>query len=290
MPERQMRLPGNKAHLQRLIAGLAADRGVPPARLHRWLNAMVLTAILGRVRDEHDEPIFLLKGGVAMELRLQLRARATKDYDAAFRARVEEVMDKLDEAIATPWNGFTVTREAPERISHAEAIRVNLKLAYKGRSWGTVEVEMAPVEGAMGSELDRVPAAPLDPLQVPIPDTAACVSLRYQVAQKVHACTEVFDIGPENDRFRDVMDVLLVRGLIMEVGLEQVREACMDIFTVRAKHTWPPTLMVYESWREPFAALARENGFAPDDIDDAAKEFAALIMAIDAATDVPAPH
>jgi hypothetical protein len=57
-------------------------------------------AVLDRVRDEDGEPIFLLKGGVAMEMRLQLRARATRDYDSAFRARAEEVLDHLDEALA----------------------------------------------------------------------------------------------------------------------------------------------------------------------------------------------
>jgi hypothetical protein len=52
----------------------------------------------------------------------------------------------------------------------------------------------------MGTELGRVPTAPLEPLQVPGARQAACVSVRYQVAQKLHACTEVFDDGPENNR------------------------------------------------------------------------------------------
>lgn len=201
-----------------------------------------------------------------------------------------EVIEKLDEAIAEPWNEFTVTRDAPENIRNTQAIRVKLKLAYKGRSWGTVEVQMSPVEGAMGSELDRVPAAPLDPLQVPMPDSAAVVSLRYQVAQKLHACTEVFEAGPENDRFRDVMDILLVQELIVKTGLGRVREACVDIFKVRGKHVWPPKLTVYESWREPFAALARENGFIPEGIDASAEEVGELIWAIDAAADSSLPQ
>jgi Nucleotidyl transferase AbiEii toxin, Type IV TA system len=276
------KLPGNTSHLQQLVGRFAAEQGMPPVRVQRWLNAMVVTAVLDRARDENDEPIFLLKGGVAMELRLQLRARTTKDYDAAFRARAEEVLDNIDEAIADPWNEFTITRAEPERVSNTRAFRVKLKLAYKRRSWGTVEVEMAPVEGAMGSELDRVPAAPLDALQVPLPDDAACVSLRYQVAQKLHACTEVFETARENDRFRDVMDILLVEAFLVDVGLSRVREACIDIFTVRGKHAWPPTVTVYDSWREPFAALARENGFAPEDIDEAAVELTELIHAIDA--------
>jgi hypothetical protein len=122
----------------------------------------------------------------------------------------------------------------------------------------------------------------LNPLQVPLPEVANCVSLRYQVAQKLHACTEVFAKGRENDRFRDVMDVLLVEDLLHDVGLGLVREACVDIFTVRDKHTWPPTVTVYDSWRIPFAALARENRFTPDDIDEAAAALTALIAAIEA--------
>ncbi len=245
---------------------------------------MVITAVLDRVRDEHGEPIFLLKGGVAMELRLQLLARTTTDHDAAFRARAEEVIDKLDEALTHPWNEFTITRDPPERVPNTTtAIRVRLRLSYKGRSWGNVKLELAPVEGEMGNELDRVPAAPLDPLQIPTPESANCVSLRYQVVQKLHAGT--FATGPENDRFRDVMDVLLVEALIHDVGLTHVRAACVDIFTVRNRHSWPPTVTVYESWREPFAALARENGFTPEDVDGAAAALTELIAVIDAAVD-----
>ncbi len=233
---------------------------MPPARLQRWLNAMIVTAVLDRVRDEDGEPIFLLKGGVSMELRLQLRARATNDYDAAFRARAEEIMDRLDEALAQPWNNFKLTRDVPEVITNTNAVRVQLRLSYKGRSWGSVQLEMAPVEGEMGRELDRVKAASLHSLQVPLPDEANCVSLRYQVAQKLHACTEVFEAGRENDRFRDLMDILLVEDLLHDIGLARVREACIDISNVRDKHTWPPTVTVYDSWRAPFAELARENG------------------------------
>lgn len=161
-------------------------------------------------------------------------------------------------------------------------MRIRLRLSYKGRSWGSVQLEMAPVEGKMGGEFDRVKTSPLDALQVPLPETATCVSLRYQVAQKLHACTEVFDEGHENDRLRDVMDILLVEDLLLDVGLVRVREACVDIFTVRGKRTWPPTVTVYDSWRVPFAKLARENGFTPEDIEEAVAALTTLIAAIEA--------
>lgn len=87
MADGARRLPGNVSHLQRLIGATAAERGMPERRLQRWLNAMVVTAVLDRVRDEDDEPIFLLKGGVAMELRLQLRARDERLRRGVPRAR-----------------------------------------------------------------------------------------------------------------------------------------------------------------------------------------------------------
>jgi hypothetical protein len=70
-----------------------------------------------------------------------------------------------------------------------------------------------------------------------------------------------------------------------DVGLARVREACVDIFTVRDKHTWPPSVTVYDSWRVPFAELARENGFTPEDIDEAATTLTTLIAAIGAANE-----
>jgi hypothetical protein len=278
------RLPGDRGHLNRLVNAQADKTGVPPVRVQGWLNAMVVAALLDRVRDQDDEPIFLLKGGVAMELRLKLRARATKDYDAAFRARADEVLDLLDTALQGTYNNFTVTRDAPEDIKNTGAMRLRLRLAYKGREWGSVRLELAPVEGQMGTELDRVESAPVDGLQVPMPETVSCVSVRYQVAQKLHACTEVFTDGPENGRFRDVMDILLVESLIRgEVGLERAREACADIFEVRGKHAWPPEVTIYESWREPFSALAEKNGFEPKDTNKAAERLRQLIADIDAA-------
>ena len=70
MADNVKKLPGDVSHLQRLIGDHAVDRGMPPPRLQRWLNAMIVTAVLDRVRDEDGEPIFLLKGGLAMESRV----------------------------------------------------------------------------------------------------------------------------------------------------------------------------------------------------------------------------
>jgi hypothetical protein len=277
------RLPGNLSHLQRLANVAAADASVPAGRYQRWINTHILSAVLDRVRDENGEPLFALKGGAAMELRLGLTARASKDYDAAFRARAEDMLDAVDRALADDWQGFQLQRTEPERIRETQALRMAIRLSYKGRSWGTVQLEVTPAEGTAGQEIERVPARPLDPVQLDGPDRIACVSVRYQIAQKLHACTEVYTEGRENDRFRDLIDLQLLRDLLDDGAMPSLREACVEIFELRGKHAWPPSVTVWPSWPAGFAAMAREIHFHTDDVDVAAEDLRALISAIDSA-------
>ena len=68
---------------------------------------------------------------------------------------------------------------------------------------------------------------------------------RYQVAQKLHACTE--DCGEQtNQRARDLPDLLLIDRLaINDTDLPTIRAACVEIFTGRAKHPWPPVMTAW---------------------------------------------
>jgi hypothetical protein len=275
--------PGNLSHLQRLANAAAADASMPAGRYQRWVNTHIISAVLDRVRDEDGEPLFTLKGGAAMELRLGINARASKDYDAAFRDRAEDMLDALDRALAEDWGGFQIQRTEPELIRDTHAMRTDIKLAYKGKPWGTVQLEVAPAEGQAGQEIDRVPARPLDPVQIEGPERIACVSVRYQIAQKIHACTELYDDGRENDRFRDLIDLQLLRDLVEDGGVVAVREACTEIFELRSKHSWPPQVTVHPSWPPGFAAMAADIGFYTDDVAVAAEALREFIAEIDAA-------
>jgi hypothetical protein len=278
------RPPGDRGHLQRLANIAAAEADLPPARYQRWINAQIISAVLDRVRDENDDPLFTLKGGAAMELRLGVNARASKDYDAAFRYRAGDMVEALDRALVEDWGGFQLRRTAPQQIGTTSATRMDIKLAYKGRPWGTVQLEVAPAEGDAGQEIDRVPARPLDPVQLEGPHRIACVSVRYQIAQKIHACTEAFSDGRENDRFRDLIDLQLLRELVPDNGgLAAVREACIEIFSLRGKHEWPPEVTVYDAWAGGFAAMAEEIGFHTTDVDVAAADLREFIAEIAAA-------
>lgn len=164
--------------LQRWIAEAERQTGVAVARQQRWVSFMVLAAMLDAVRDEDDQPLFLLKGGVAMELRLDLAARATKDFDAAFRAEAAEILERLDQALRAGYGDFTARRTEAEPVRETTALRFDIKLDYRGRAWATVKFEVAPAEGGMGREIERVPAKPLDHLGLTGPSDVPCVAIR----------------------------------------------------------------------------------------------------------------
>lgn len=103
--------------------------------------------------------------------------------------------------------------------------------------------------------------------------------MRYQIAQKIHACTEVLG-HKDNERFTDLLDLLLLQELVTPSDWRSVRQACEEIFTLRGKHAWPPKVTVYSSWLEPFAATAGENRFPITDVDEAATALTSMIASI----------
>lgn len=268
--------------LQRCIADAERETGVAVARQQCWVSFMVLAAMLDAVRDEDGQPLFLLKGGVAMELRLDIAARATKDFDAAFRAEATEILERLDQALRAGYGDFTARRTEAESVRETGALRFDIKLDYRGRPWATVKFEVAPAEGTMGREIERVPAKPLDHLGLTGPSDVPCVAIRWQIAQKLHACTEVPGGERVNDRFRDLIDLLLLWDLVPLDQRPAVREACREIFDLRGLHPWPPQVTVFATWPAEYRALAAELHFPLPEVDAAAMAVQEMIDAIEA--------
>lgn len=125
-----------------------------------------------------------------------------------------------------------------------------------------------------------VPALTVSEFGLTGPVEVTCLSLRYQIAQKIHACTERFE-GRENERVHDLIDLLLLEELIEDDA--RVKEACVEVFELRTTHPWPPTLSVEPSWPEVYAGLVAEIDFPIADVAEAAARVQALIDRIAAA-------
>jgi hypothetical protein len=253
-------------------------------RLQHWISTMALLGALERANEGREEPNkgLLLKGGVAMELRLGVKARATKDVDFVFHGPLDALIEDLDEAFADPYSGFSFERGEPKQIRDTGSYRFDVKLYYGERrqSWQTLQVEVSPAE-IDPLEFDEVRAIGIEDLGLTGPKLVLCLSLRYQIAQKLHACTERFDDGKENDRSRDLIDLILLRDLVED--LSTVREACVKTFERRDKHAWPPELTIEPSWPDTYAAEAKRFGFDVETVEEAAELVRAFIAEIDAA-------
>lgn len=205
--------PHNIRVLHGWLRAYAAEHGQAEGRLKRSVDhAIVLNALHG-VRNAAGKSMFVVKGGVAIELRLRLDARATRDLDAVFLGGFEEWLDALDNAFEEPVADFELSRGEPVEIRTTKTMRVHVYLDYRGRRWGTVTLEVAPAEGREILDVDEVQAFDLAQFGLPAPETVPVVGLPYLIAQKLHACTEPFD-GRDNPRVRDLVDLQLVRRLV----------------------------------------------------------------------------
>jgi Nucleotidyl transferase AbiEii toxin, Type IV TA system len=274
-PNRRPDRPPGKPHLERLILHYAELTGTAPARVRRAVSVMVLLGALDRVRE--SDPVFLLKGGIAIELRAGGAARATKDVDLVFFGSPDDLGEDLDRALGEPYGGFSFLREEIESGGGGRFQRLDVKLLFLGRAWGTLKLEIAPPDSP-SVDSEGVPAVPIDEFGLVGPRVVRCLSLRYQIAQKLHAVTERFR-HRDNERFRDLIDLAICRDLVTD--LAEVKEACVDVFEARDTHAWPPELLVPGGWSEPYRALAEETEFPVTEVEEAADQVRKLVAEID---------
>jgi hypothetical protein len=142
--------PKNKASLEQRLRNLIGDDALQ-LRARRQIGYIAVIAALDtHARDENGEPIFAVKGGVAVELLIGQEARATKDLDSAVRAQAEQIESLLRDALARGWDGFSFRLVSWEPIHDTAAWRGDIKLQFKGQPFSTVQFEAAPAEGNAG--------------------------------------------------------------------------------------------------------------------------------------------
>jgi hypothetical protein len=276
--------PSSERTLARYVAAHARETGADVARVRRLISFMAMAGALRQSAREDGERRFVVKGGVALELRLRDRARATRDLDVILDRDDGDPLEALEEALAGTYEGFAFRRKGEAFRMPNGAIRVKVQVSFLGREWGTVEVDVARREGE--TEVDLLPAIPLlEQFGLTGPDELECISLRHHVAQKFHAVTRPIPGGGQNDRFRDLVDLLLMRQLVQDYAA--LRQACEEVFARRATHAWPPVIAAPESWAEPFARMAEETGLPIRDLADAVTEVERFMAEIVAAQATP---
>jgi hypothetical protein len=259
--------PPSAGVLARYAQAYARELGVAESRVRAWVSYMILAGVVERAATA-GAPRFTVKGGVALELRLRDRARATKDIDVVLQHPDADLADTLEHAlIGDAYQGFTFRRKGEPLPLDNGTVNIEFAVSYRGHAWTSVAVDVARAETGE-AEIEWLPAIPLtDAFGVTGPTELPCLPLRFHIAQKLHGMTLPPRPGKRNDRFRDLIDLLLMEELVVD-DYTGIHHACRTVFRVRGTHPWPPPLDGAPShWADPFARLAAELQLPVDDIE-----------------------
>lgn len=263
-----------------------------------WLiaSSVAITAVQ-RAIDTEGRHLFLLKGGTLLQHRLNATARTTKDVDGLIRGNIEDFISALDDALDDPWGPLTLRRGEVEIVNVPTKIikprRFDIVLELRGVTWRRVQFEVSPDEAGISSFHETIEPPPLGGFGLPEPDALVGIALRFQIAQKLHAVSDLHEPPDSiNDRARDVVDLLLLRDLAASTGspsLAEIRGAAIAVFAARADEAaqlglktrlWPPTLVGYAHWADDFARAATSAGLRHS-LEEAVTELNAWIRLTD---------
>lgn len=237
----------------------AAARGIALSRLRR-----VVTFERMVVRLDYAEPgCFVLKGGMALELRLGERARATRDVDLAIRDSVDDsgaLRDRLIEALTTdPDNDMFVFEVGRARVlgpaeAGSSAERFSIRAHLGGREFDALHIDVVTSDEVAPTERLQLPGA----LQFAgiAPRSVEVVASEQHFAEKLHALTRDYGDDRENTRSRDLADLLafIEHDLVRPGDVTRVAEA---VFEHRQTHPFPYVIAdPPTSWGASYAGTA----------------------------------
>lgn len=249
--------------LERRLRDAARQTDVPLVRLRKLVVFERLLARLLAVAPDR----WLLKGAVALDLRLGARSRATRDMDLARRDdEAAATADLLAAQALDLGDYFTFAIERTGGLDAAlerAAVRYHVAAALDGRPFEDVIVDIGfadPVTPAPETLRgpDLLAFARIEPIMVP------AVPLAQHVAEKVHAYTRTYLGGRRSTRVKDPVDLVLIRSAFaFEAG--SLRAALDATFAGRGTHPLPTALPAPPTeWGPAYRRLAREVGLDPD--------------------------
>jgi len=247
--------------------------------LLRQRKLVTFERFVARIQSGRDDR-WLLKGGFALQLRLGDRARTTRDVDVSANLGAfnpaeltpERIGEVLAEAAAVDLGDFFVyqvgtSRELALKAGPVRAYRYPVNGLLGGRTFESFHVDAGVGDPVVASPVDLPPTGLLDFAELP-PVTFRAVSPQQHFAEKVHAMTLPRE-GSENSRTHDLADLMLLLDLELP-SQGDVRSAIERIFDTRTTHPIPATLPdPPDSWRDEYAALARDLALAQHTLDDA---------------------
>lgn len=245
--------------LETRLLARSTETGVSLDRLRR---RVMFERVIARIQA--GEPgRWVLKGGMALEVRLHDDARVTKDVDLGLRDDVSSAADLHDRlieilTIEIDHDHFIFAVNPPERLSDDGAgfptwrAKVSAQLADK--PFGRVQLDVSPRTHELRAT-DRL-AIPNSLAFAGVPTVEVeAVDIHRHAAEKFHGMFR--DFGErENSRVRDLIDltILLDHGLLVpERTAAAVRTVWLERNNAEPPEDFPP---LPESWSDRYQRFA----------------------------------
>lgn len=159
-PRRPAGPPPSPGVLAKYVEAYARETGVSVGRLRAWIAYMTMAGLL-ECAASAGGPRFLVKGGVALELRLRARARATKDIDLVLQHADADLARSVERALAgESYQGFTFRRKGEPLVLDNGTVNLEFAVSYRGGAWTSIAVDVARAEQSeSGVEwIDAIPS------------------------------------------------------------------------------------------------------------------------------------
>lgn len=247
--------------LERRLRDASLEGGLPLVRLRKTVAFDRLLARLVMIRSSD----WLLKGGLALQLRTGTKSRTTKDIDLHMLERGGEAREFLIAACRLDAGDFFEFEVGRPFEMPGDAVRLPVTSRLDGRVFESFHVDIARGD-VIAEPLDRMTVTDLLAFADIPPTEVPCYPVPQQVAEKLHALT--LPRGDrDNSRVRDLVDlVLLSEAVHLDVGV--CRAATVATFGARDTHPLPEGLPEPPAdWAGPYRRLAAEGGLADATID-----------------------
>lgn len=242
------------------------QQNLPLVRLRKQVVFERLIARLITVQPD----AWVLKGGLAIQLRLGSQSRTTKDIDLLNLKPSLGVYDSLSKAAALEmedWFEFEVTR--PDTVSQEDfgGTRYLLNCLLAGRLFESFHVDVGSGD-VLIEKYDLLVFESLLTFADIAPVTVPCYPVAQQISEKLHALTRQYASGGST-RAKDIVDILLL-AKIKNIDGSILNAAVKSTFTLRDTHPLPKELPeIPNSLRREYNRLVDELDLEYANLEDA---------------------
>jgi hypothetical protein len=237
------------------------ESGLALSRLRR---KVLFERVVRRI-DSAEPGRWVVKGGMALEVRLPSQARATKDLDLGLReddVEAQALRDRLIDALAEDLDsdGFTFAVGPAARLGADEAgrrsWRFSIQAALAGRPFDGLRLDVVPRSEELEPTERVVLPSSLGFAGIQAP-TVELIDANRHAAEKIHAFSRIYGDQPSS-RVRDIVDlVLLIENDLLDAA--QMAASVNAVFAQRATHPVPGILpSPPSSWAEQYAYLVTD--------------------------------